>query len=365
MRNTLLTALMLLAGIAPVSAQTKIGDGDSPVAPIQLKTPAGKAASTPTKPAAAVQASAPGAHTTVVTTSTPGVAPAGANKAPANNKAGAAKADLKAELPAAVDTGRGVLRRPAGNQGLSTSVNMGYSNPATPQTASMPGLGYAPGSVDPGRPMVLHTTNGINEVINVSSQFPNRIVTPFEQPKVLAPDDVEATIVGNGIYISVGDQGPHAIYVVDKTGRSSAAVSLTLVPQAIPPQTIIVEMDGIDKSAGGDAANTANKESSYEYSLRNLMRTIARDTTPPGYTEETLSVGAAVSNGVRATPRKRYSGSENDIFKYNLVNTSEAVVTLSEEAFATKGVRAVSFFPKVTLAPGEKTDVIILLDKGQ
>lgn len=345
---------VLVAGNA--TAQSYIDEKDDPVAPIVPKSTQGPAQKVLQPP---IKTGGQGSITVVTSSTAPPMSGEVALGAKKNGKTGP---DLNAELPRAVESQRGVLRRPVAATGTQTAkVDLRYSNPVSPQVSSLPGLGYAPGSVEPGKPIVLRTKNGINEIVNVSGQFANRIVTSFERPKVLAPEDVEASVVGNSVYVSLGGQEPSAIYIIDKSGKSTAAISLTMVPQAIPPQTIIVDMEGVGKAATNDT--TMNKEGSFEAGIRNLMRQIAVGTTPSGFTEETLDVGAAVSNGVRATPYKRYTGSENDIYRYTLENTSGGVVTLSEEAFGGKDVRSVAFFPKVTLAPGERTDVIILLGK--
>ena len=364
LRQIVLAAMICVALATSAYAQNKIDDTDAPVAPIAIKGKDSKGSAKSSAP--------PAGGRTVVTTS--GAAASLGAAAGAGNPTATggqhSKQDLKSELPAAVEPTRGVLRRPiatgAGSAASSSAkTNMDYTNPATPQSASMPGLGYAPGSIEPGRPLILHTTNGVNEIVNVSGQFTNRIVTPFEFPKVLALDDFDATVVGNAVYVTIDDEEKRSFYIIDKTGKSSAAVSLTVVPQAIPPQTIMVQMEGVDRPTRGEAGGTTNKENSYEFGLRNIMRIVATGVTPPGYTEESLSVGVAISNGVQARPSKRFVGSEHNIYKYKLENTSRTVVTLSEEAFAAKGVRAVAFFPKITLSPGEKTDAIILLDKEQ
>ena len=66
------------------------------------------------------------------------------------------------------------------------------------------------------------------------------------------------------------------------------------------------------------------------------------------------------------SPVERYSGSEFDIFRYRLKNTTGRTQTLAEEMFgANERVVAVAFYPKIQVRPGESTDVLIMVGRGR
>lgn len=64
-------------------------------------------------------------------------------------------------------------------------------------------------------------------------------------------------------------------------------------------------------------------------------------------------------------PIQRYSGAQFDVYRYRLRNTTGQPQVLAEEMFgANDRVVAVSFFPKISVYPGESTDVLIMVGKG-
>nr|WP_257786838.1 type-F conjugative transfer system secretin TraK [Cupriavidus malaysiensis] len=218
-----------------------------------------------------------------------------------------------------------------------------------------------PGAKQSAKPTVIRTRPGMTEIVTIASQYPNRIATPFAKPNVIDQQDVEFKIVGNSVYVSAMSERPVAIFLSD-VDNPAAVISLTLVPQNVPQQTITLELDVAGKTPGA-ASEETGRESEYIVNLRTLLRTVARGGTPRGFTLEELSIPMAVSNGIQVVPQTRYSGNKYDIFRYRLTNANAASVTLSEEAFESKGVRAVALFPRLQLPPGGETDVLIVADK--
>ena len=62
-------------------------------------------------------------------------------------------------------------------------------------------------------------------------------------------------------------------------------------------------------------------------------------------------------------PELVLTGSVVDIYRYRIRNSGEQPLDLVETAFFRKGVKAVSFFPKLALQPGQQSYVFLLADK--
>ena len=282
-------------------------------------------------------------------------------------------------LPAAVHT-RGHVRQlshqldaPAGGRQIDAATAYAALNtkqaPTTPLDSPLPGLGMAPGSEKPVDPVVIHCRPGENAMIPVAENFPNRFDTPFVDPHVIDTKGDDSNMrVANSVFLTATRTTPFAIWIVDGKAGSQMC-SLTLIPQNIPAQNLVLQMEGAMRGdpakafAPGAQSEETGREDQYTIGLRTLMRTVARGIAPRGFSEERLDVGMAVSNGIAATPEHLYAGSHYDIYIYRLTNKSRAPVTLSEEAFGTKGVRAVAFNPYIILPPGQSTEVYIIADR--
>lgn len=66
----------------------------------------------------------------------------------------------------------------------------------------LPGLGLLPGEKRPMMANVVRVTSHYNEVLYVSSGFPNRISTPFAAPKLIDNSEVEWQVQGQSLYLS-------------------------------------------------------------------------------------------------------------------------------------------------------------------
>lgn len=232
----------------------------------------------------------------------------------------------------------------------------------------------APGAERPVRAVTIHCRPGENSMIPVALNYPNRFDTPFMDPHVIDTKGDDSNMrVANSVFVTAQKSTPFAVWIVDGKAGSQMC-SLTLIPQNIPAQNLVLQMEGGTRSGGGTGgvgggyapatgSEETGRESEYTVGLRTLMRTVARGIAPRGYSEEKLDPGMAVSNDIQAQPEHLYAGAKFDVYVYRLTNRSGAPVTLSEEAFGTRGVRAVAFFPLVVLPPGQSTRVFIIADR--
>lgn len=231
----------------------------------------------------------------------------------------------------------------------------------------LPGLGVMPGTSEELRTNVVRVSSDRNEIIYVSSTLPNRIATPFAEPKSIdqQKNDADISPVGQSLYVTMKPTGKPVALFVTGSNPNDPVISLTLVPKDMPPQTVVLQMDKPQAEPGNKSdAEHAPDSNVYTDNIRYVMREAALGKTPEGFSEGPLPAAAANIGNVIAYPKVRYSGPEYDIYRYTLQGTTQTDVDLDEGTFYSEGVRAVSFFPTATLSRGKTTDVYIVSDKS-
>lgn len=222
----------------------------------------------------------------------------------------------------------------------------------------MPGIGsytFTENSVAPAV-TISAGANG-NQAVSVSSRFPNRFATPFAAPRVIDIESVniEAVPDGQNIYLLPKSNEPVVIYVTGSE-PGDQVISLTLIPKAIPAQTILLQLD-----VPGSART--QKVDSYTQQLMDLLRKVASGQTPEGYVESKIEQSIAEVSDVNIVPEARYSGTWLDVYRYRVRNNKSETIELSETSFYQKGVRAVSIYPNLQLEAGQETTVYVVADK--
>ncbi len=222
----------------------------------------------------------------------------------------------------------------------------------------MPGIGTMPGENPELKNKVVKNSNERNEVAYISSQFTNRISTPFTNPQVIDKSNSEIEIVGQDIYLKPKTNEPIGIYITDESSRQT--ISLTLVPKNIPQQTLIAQLDAKTTSNGAGAT-----PSDYVGKLNDLMKQIAQDKSPSGFTQASLPNSITKRGDLVVKPLVRFSGTVYDIYKYQLTNGSKSNLELQEESFYNQqNIKAIGFFPETVLLPGGSTTMIVISDRS-
>lgn len=206
---------------------------------------------------------------------------------------------------------------------------------------------------------VIRTKGDGTEIVLISKKFPNRIATPFDNPRVIDKSKADIAKDGSSMFISPTSDEPFVVYVTG-AGSTDPVISLTLIPKDIPAQTISLQLDS-DQHASPKKAVLEG----YTQQIMDLLRTVAVGKTPEGFSEGLMPnfIGNVKEHGLMIIPVKRYSGSNLDIYKYKVEN-SLTTIELSETSFYRKGVRAVSITPNTILNKGESTFVYVLADKS-
>ncbi|TCV51517.1 type-F conjugative transfer system secretin TraK [Pseudomonas sp. 460] len=231
----------------------------------------------------------------------------------------------------------------------------------------LPGLGLMPGNKEEARTNVVRVGSDRNEVVYVSSILPNRISTPFAEPRSVdqQKNDVDISPVGQSLYVTMKPTGKSVALYVTGSNPNDPVISLTLVPKEMPPQTIVLQLDKAQADTGSKSeADHAPDSNVYTDNIRYILREAALGKTPEGFSEGPLPSAAANIGNVIAYPKVRYSGPAYDIYRYTILGTTPNDVDLDEGTFYSEGVRAVSFFPTATLRNGKTTEVFIVSDKS-
>ncbi|QCF28134.1 TraK domain-containing protein [Hydrocarboniclastica marina] len=221
---------------------------------------------------------------------------------------------------------------------------------------------------------VIDAVPGENQLVNVSMGHPNRIVTPFSDPKVLKLDkDALVTVKENVVYFASDKSTPVTLYIRE-AGDENLAVSLTMIPQKIPPRELFIKLpESAYMAAGGFGSKKAEqweKSQPYEKTLTDLLRAIALGDVPQGY---------AVRNRSSAEPAPlcnqrglRFDFSDAQMIdgqKFKAVvgvvsNLADQPIEFVETNCASRNVAAVAAFPHVYLEPGQKAEVYVVLKDG-
>lgn len=228
--------------------------------------------------------------------------------------------------------------------------------------------GDLPGMAGPSfsaKPVILRSPMGVNELVSISATQPSMIRTPFKDPEIIDNQaDADITAIGSNVYVAPKGGQPFGIFITDKQNPSAPVVSLTLVPRDVPGQVIIVQPEGMATGMKpGEEADRPQPES-YEAELVQILRDVVRNRTPQGFTKAPIKTPDARLGSIMATGVARWSGSEMDVYSYRLVNTGPRDITLTEQTFYSKGVKAVALFPAIRIDPGQSTNVYVLRGKS-
>ena len=231
---------------------------------------------------------------------------------------------------------------------------------------SLPGVGALPGAKTTIPQDVVRAVEGKNQVVAVSSAFANRIATPFATPTVFGIySEKQVTIkpVGQSLFVQFKTDEPLALYITGST-PGDPVISLTLVPQPIPAQTVLVQIDENAHSAPLAAAEADRKDpASYTDKLVSTLRAAALGHAPAGFVEAPLPKATGRIGELIVTPEVRYSNAVLDVYRYRIQSSTPDPIELDEASFDAEGVRAVAFFPSGKVRPGEFVSVFVVSDK--
>lgn len=216
---------------------------------------------------------------------------------------------------------------------------------------------------------VLRIRPGENQIVPVSRGHLNRIVTPFESPRLRMVDETSsAEVHENVIYFATNGEAPVSLFVLPPDGEEHA-LSLTLIPCAIPPRELRLALDGPLPVAAGGQARRWEEGQPYEDGIRALLEALALGRVPQGYGLRSLRPSdprpACALPWLRLTPGQVVEGHRLLVVVAAARNASDAAQELTEPACAGPDVAAVAAWPRVYLAPGQETELFVVLRRPE
>lgn len=235
-------------------------------------------------------------------------------------------------------------------------------SPKDSSTAQMPlpGVGVLPGD-QPARAQVIRIQENVTEEVPISSLFPNRIATPFPNPRVIDSSDSAIKQDGSNVFISTSSKDPVAIFITsDRSG--DPVISLLLKPSPIPPQSVVLHLDARTQPSGSSSTAAQDQiPDTYTGSIVHVLKQIALGQVPAGMAGGPLPTSIGQMGKLTLATESRYSGRSFDVFTYWIENASDEPVVLDEANFYTsQSIRAVSFYPITNLKPKEGTRLMIV-----
>lgn len=208
-------------------------------------------------------------------------------------------------------------------------------------------------------------TPGVNEIVPISRGHLNRIVTPFTSPVVHTTSAAQISTNGAVLYVASADKAPSTLYITPGD-EQSIALSLTLLPRAIPPRDVRLQL----AEKAGEAyidhvrAGKWERERPYVQTIKDVMRQLAFGKVPPGYGLRNWKPGdpvmACSQPALSVKLGQVLEGAQLILLTGLITNTTDARVELREATCRHPGVLAVAAWPRVSLAAGASAELYLV-----
>ncbi|MEO0622235.1 MAG: type-F conjugative transfer system secretin TraK [Pseudomonadota bacterium] len=263
---------------------------------------------------------------------------------------------------------------------------MPEEEPITPAAAERASLSEAGASVE------LRVSSGEAQFVRVAQGHMNRIVTPFPEFDLWTESDEEIQTSGPVFYVSPASDRPISLFITP-TGREDLAISLTLVPSAVPPTMITLKLEnaavalvhpaalgsastapaaasgGIAAGAYGPAAPPpalpSYESGPYEETIAAALVAFASGAVPSGFAPGSLTamhprcrrIGGLAADFSRG---QRYVGSAFEVFVGLVSNTGALPLDFDERRCEDPSVAAVALWPAGSIAPGGRAEIFVV-----
>lgn len=215
----------------------------------------------------------------------------------------------------------------------------------------------------------LFLTPGENQIIPIAKGHLNRLITPFAHPVVRTVSRAKVKTEDSVLYVASTDTAPVTLYVSPK-GRQDLSLSLTLLPRAIPPREVHLQIKG-DRGKvyfSPPRAGEWEREQPYVKTIKAAMRSLALGEVPPGYGMQPWQEGDPVVRctqpGLRVKAGQMLPGAGMMLIVATARNASRERIEIHEANCRREGVLAVAAWPHASLAPGEQTELYVVVRRA-
>ncbi len=242
--------------------------------------------------------------------------------------------------------------------------------PGVTDPAGTGGGGLAPGGVDASlytdTRITITVQEGTTEVINISRGYLNRIVTPFENPKLVTVNSLQFQKEGSSIFLSASGEAPVGVHIMSNDPLDTRSISLALVPRPIPPRTIELrwpnqQLDPVVARITAQRAARWEESQPYVDGVIELFGALARGEVPPGYALVAANDGLSCDiPGLAMGVGQQLLGSHFTVYVFLAFNPGpEGVEILQHAGCLSSRVLAVAPWPRAYLGPGESTELFV------
>jgi conjugal transfer pilus assembly protein TraK len=235
-------------------------------------------------------------------------------------------------------------------------------------------------------PRAVTVSPGTTVLLEVAIGHLNRIVTPFEAPVVHTVSAASTQVEGSVVYVATDTADPVALYIADGQGGADA-LSLTLAPRHVPPREIRLAVPNYRKGRTGATATSAQALPAlanaaslsdgtaggaavpYVAGIVELLRGMAQGRVPTGFS---VKPGSGPFKPRCAAPLKikttqLTAGAASSVVTAALVNPSKDAIAVDQSTCTLDGhpLAASAAWPRKLLAPGEETEVFLVVAQGE
>lgn len=221
----------------------------------------------------------------------------------------------------------------------------------------------------------IKVTPGVNQIITISTDQPNRIITPFQNPQILSSSLTggangqcgEVCVKGNVVYVSTKKEYPLGLFITEK-GQEQTAISLTLVPRRIPPREVNLVLN--DSSAitvqGSPESKVWETSQPFVNGIKKNLMGIALGNIPSGYNLQKIPSNYALPVCSQAGLNFDFSkgqllaGTNLNYVIGKITNVGETPIEFTESSCGGYDVAAVAAYPYNLLQPKQSTEVYVV-----
>ncbi|MEY2161458.1 TraK domain-containing protein [Rhodanobacter sp. FW106-PBR-LB-2-11] len=221
-------------------------------------------------------------------------------------------------------------------------------------------------------PPVVHVRAGINVLFGVAQDHLNRIITPFKKPVIETTSTATTSVKGNVVYVAPDSDAPIGFFIHD-AGDQENAISVTMVPAAIPPISVTLDLVGyvpskdqevVEVQGNTGVAKGWETDQPFTDTVKSLFKTIADGRVPDGFTFSQINgatplMPRCAMGSLRIEPKQVMTGFNIDAVVALVTNLSPIEQDINETGCKGASVLAVAAWPRTKLGPGQSTELYI------
>lgn len=255
----------------------------------------------------------------------------------------------------------------SGNQAMNAGVLQQVEMQAQAAANQIP---VRPRKILPAPPAEIEVVSGQNKAFGIALSHVNRIITPFRDPEIKTTSVATISAERGVIYVSTLLQDEIALMVYEK-GDPFNAISITMVPDAISPVSVKVNVAGYVPSAetsfsvaNSEMARGWESDQPFVEVVKSTFREIALGRVPEGYGFQAIKrVPAQMPTcnlpGIEITPQQLISGNSMVVIVSRITNRNYQPVSVDESKCESPAMIGAATWPTQKLAPGQSAELYI------